>query len=155
MAPWEREKIRAFAREHPTEGYRRLTFMMLDEDVVAVSPSTVYRVLKAAGLLQRWNRKPSKKGTGFKQPLKPHDHWHIDIAYINIRGTFYYLCSVLDGCSRFIVNWELRESMKESEVEIILQRAQEAFPDASPRVISDNGPQFVARDFKTFIREIG
>ena len=94
--------------------------MMLDADVVAVSPSSVYRVLKAADLLSRWNRTPSKKGTGFTQPEKPHQHWHIDIAYINVRGTFYYLCTVLDGCSRFIVHHELQESMKEADVELIL-----------------------------------
>ena len=46
-----------------------------------------------------------------------------------------------------IVHWELRESMKEAEVEIILQRAKEKHPEAAPRIISDNGPQFVARDF--------
>jgi hypothetical protein len=47
----EKERIRVFARQHPLEGYRRLTFMMLDADVVAASPASVYRVLKAAGLL--------------------------------------------------------------------------------------------------------
>jgi transposase InsO family protein len=62
------------------------------------------------------------------------------------------MCSVLDGFSRYIVHWEIRESMKEKDVEIILQRAIEKFPDASPRIISDNGPQFVAKDFKEFIR---
>ncbi|MBM4040272.1 MAG: transposase family protein, partial [Planctomycetes bacterium] len=86
-----------------------MAFMMLDEDVVAVSPSSVYRVLGEAGLLDRWNRKPSKKGTGFVQPLRPHEHWHVDVTYINICGTFYYLCSLLDGYSRYIVHWEIRE----------------------------------------------
>jgi transposase InsO family protein len=129
--------------------------MMLDGDVVAVSPPSVWRVLSQAGLLQRWNKKPSLKGTGFQQPLRPHEHWHVDVSYINIAGTFYYLCSVLDGASRYIVHWEIRESMKESEVEIILQRAREKFPHASPRIISDNGPQFIAKDFKEFIRICG
>jgi len=137
------------------EGYRRLTFMMLDGDVVAASPSSVWRVLSQAGLLQRWNKKPSLKGTGFQQPLRPHEHWHVDVSYINIAGTFYYLCSVLDGASRYIAHWEIRESMKEAEVEIILQRAREKFPNASPRIISDNGPQFIAKDFKEFIRICG
>ena len=48
----------------------------------------------------------SKKGTGFEQPLAAHPHWHIDVSYINITGTFYYLCNILDGCSRHIVNWD-------------------------------------------------
>jgi putative transposase len=72
-----------------------------------------------------------------------------------LAGTFYYLCSVLDGYSRYLVHWEIRESMTEAEVEIILQRAREKFPQATPRIISDNGPQFIARDFKEFIRLCG
>ena len=151
----EKRAIVDFHREYPLEGYRRLAFMMLDRDVVAVSPSSVYRVLKEAGVLRRWNRKPSKKGTGFVQPLKPHEHWHVDVSYINISGTFYYLCTLLDGCSRYVVHWEIRESMIEAEIEIILQRAREKFPGVTPRIISDNGPQFMAKDFKEFIRICG
>lgn len=155
LEKWEKEKIVNYYMEYPMEGYRRLTYMMLDRGVVAVSPSSTYRVLKQAGLLDRWNRKESKKGTGFDQPTKPHEHWHVDITYLNIGGTFFYLCSVLDGYSRMIVHWELKASMTEREVELVLQRAREKYPQARPRVISDNGPQFVARDFKEFIRLTG
>ena len=95
----------------------------------------------------RW--KVIGKGTGFEQPLQPHQHWHIDVSYINLCGTFYYLCSVLDGFSRFLVHWDLRESMTEAEIEIILQGAKEKYPEAKPRIISDNGPQFIARDLKS------
>jgi transposase InsO family protein len=155
LEQWEKEAIVDFHLKNPLEGYRRLTFMMLDQDVVAVSPSSVWRVLRQAGLLSRWKGKPSKKGTGFEQPLQAHGHWHIDISYINISGTFYYLCSVLDGYSRFIVHWDLRESMRETDIEIILERAKERYPEARPRIISDNGPQFLAKDFKEFIRISG
>jgi putative transposase len=149
---WEKEAIVKFFHEYPLEGYRRLCFMMLDRDIVAVSPASVYRVLKAEGLLaNRW-QKPSRKGTGFVQPLAPHDHWHIDFSYVNVGGTFYYLCSILDGCSRSIVHWEIREAMKEADAELVLQRAREKFPQARPQIISDNGPQFVAKDFKEFLR---
>ena len=155
LEQWEKEAIVDFHLKNPLEGYRRLTFMMLDQDVAAVSPSSVWRVLGQAGLLSKWKAKPSKKGTGFEQPLQAHGHWHIDISYINISGTFYYLCSVLDGYSRFIVHWDLRESMRETDIEIILERAKEQFPEARPRIISDNGPQFLAKDFKEFIRISG
>ncbi len=151
----EKQAIIDYYLAHPLEGYRRLTYMMMDADSVAVSASSVYRVLKSANLLDRWNRKTSKKGTGFHQPIKAHEHWHIDISYINISGTFYYMCSVLDGFSRYIVHWEIREQMTEMDVEIILQRAHEMFPDATPRIISDNGPQFISKDFKEFIRISG
>jgi len=155
LEAWEKEAIVAFYLDHPLEGYRRLTYMLMDADLVAVSPSSVYRVLSHRGLLGRWNRKASKKGSGFHQPVEPHEHWHTDIAYINIGGTFYYLCSVLDGYSRYIVHWEIRESMTEADVETIIQRALEKFPGATPRIISDNGPQFLAKDFKEFIRVCG
>jgi putative transposase len=155
LEEWEKKEIVKFHAKYPLEGYRRLAFMMIDDDVVHVSPSSVYRVLSANGLLKRWNRNPSKKGQGFEQPIRPHDHWHVDISYINIIGTFYYLCSILDGCSRSIVHWEIREQMKESDVEIVLQRARERYPKAKPRIISDNGPQFIAKDFKEFIRICG
>lgn len=155
LEPWERTAIISYFQGHPLDGYRRLSFMMLDEDVVAASPATVYRVLRGAGLLDRWNHKPNRKGTGFEQPLRAHEHWHVDIAYLNVAGTFYYLCSVLDGFSRAIVHWEIREAMKEADVETIIQRGRELHPDARPRIISDNGPQFIARDFKEFIRVAG
>jgi transposase InsO family protein len=140
---------------HPLDGYRRLTFMMLDDDVVAVSPTTVYRVLKNAGRLDRHRWAPSKKGSGFVQPDGPHKHWHLDISYLNLAGTFYFLTTLLDGYSRYIVHWEIRETMKEFDTEVVVQRALERYPGEHPRIITDNGPQFVARDFKEFIRLMG
>jgi putative transposase len=155
LEDWEKQAILDYQQQQPLEGYRRLAFMMLDDDVVAVSPSSVYRVLKQAGVLARNNVSSTKKGTGFVQPIAAHEHWHVDISYLNICGTFYYLCSLLDGCSRYLVHWEIRESMTEADVETIVQRAREKFPGARPRIISDNGPQFIAKDFKEFIRIAG
>jgi transposase InsO family protein len=129
--------------------------MMIDTNIVAVSASTTYRVLTEAGLLGHRDWPASKKGTGFVQPLKAHEHWHVDVSYLNICGTFYYFCGLLDGYSRTIVHWEIREAMTEVDIEIIIQRARESFPGATPRIISDNGPQFIAKDFKTFIRQCG
>lgn len=157
----EKKAIIDYHYKHPLEGYRRLTYMMLDNDIAYVSPSTTYKVLKAANLLDKQSKKTSSKGQGFVQPLKPHQHWHVDISYININGTFYYLCSVLDGYSRYIVNWDIREKMQEADVEVIIQKAKEKalsskkVPMATPRIISDNGPQFIAKDFKVFIRISG
>jgi transposase InsO family protein len=152
LEPGELDAIIAFARQYPLEGYRRLTFMMLDRDVAAVSPSSTYRVLRGAGLIGARHLPASRKGQGFVQPLQPHEHWHVDFSYLNLGGTFYYLCSVLDGASRAILAWDIRPQMKESDAEIVLQRAREAFPGTKPRIITDNGPQFIAKDFKEFIR---
>ena len=151
----EKGAIINYYAAHRQTGYRRLAYMMLDENVAAVSPSSVYRVLQTAGLLRPTTAQPTQKGQGFNQPQQAHQHWHIDITYINICGTFYYLCTILDGYSRYIVHWEIRAAMTEADVETVLQRAREQFPHAKPRVISDNGPQFIARDFKQFIRLCG
>jgi len=100
---WEKEAIISYSKSNITQGYRRLTYMMMDDDIVAVSPSTTYRVLKMAGLLNKWNEvKKSSKGNGFTQPVAPHKHWHTDIKYVNFHGTFLFLISVIDGFSRFI-----------------------------------------------------
>jgi len=155
LEPWEREVIIAFYLNHQEDGYRRVAYMMIDADIAAASPSSVYRVLKNAGLLDIVPFKESKKGKGFHQPSAPHKHWHIDVSYLNIAGTFYYFCGIIDGYSRFIVHWEIRESMKEMDIEIILHRGYEYFPQVHPRIISDNGPQFIANELKHFIKTMG
>ena len=149
---WEKDAMVAYHLAHPLVGYRALTYMMLDADLVAVSPATTYRVLRTAGLLTRWQPGSSKRGTGFVQPLTPHEHWHMDIAYVNICSTFYYFIAVLDGCSRYVVHWDIREAMTAQDVELVLERAKELYPTARPRVITDNGKQFVGRDFKELLR---
>ncbi|RKY93669.1 MAG: IS3 family transposase [Ignavibacteriae bacterium] len=160
---WEREAIINYAKTHPAQGYRRLTYMMMDDNIVAVSPSTTYRVLKAAGLLNRWNKvKRSAKGGGFIQPTAPHQHWHTDIKYVNFRGSFLFLISVIDGYSRYIVHHELRQNMQEFDIQITIQRALEKYSGYSrrdgfpkPRIISDNGPQFISKDFAEYLKFVG
>jgi putative transposase len=151
----EKRAILDYEREYPLEGYRRLTFMMLDDDVAAASPATVYRVLKSADRLGRPSPSNERKGKGFHQPARPHRHWHIDFSHLNVCGTFYHICSIIDGYSRYVVHWEIRETMLESDAEIVVQRAREKFPGENPRIISDNGPQFIAKDFKQFLRLCG
>jgi transposase InsO family protein len=155
ILPEEREKIITFYGENGLEGYRRLTYIMMDDDIVYVSPSTTYRVLLSAGLIRASDNKKSKKGTGFKQPQSAHSQWHTDITYIKIKGLFYYLILVLDGYSRYMVSWVLRERMSEQDVQIAIQKAHERFPDVKPRIISDNGSQYISKEFKQLITLIG
>lgn len=129
--------------------------MMMDEDVAFVSHNTVYRVLKDEGLLSEQNTKPSLKGKGFDQPSKPHEQWHVDVSYINAGGTFYYLCTILDGYSRFAVHHEISESMTQDKIQLIVEKAREITGARHARLISDNGPQFRAREFKSYIKLSG
>lgn len=147
----EQQAIVNYCRDKIDMGYRRLTYQMLDENIAAVSPSSTYRVLKSAGLLNRWNTKESAKGQGFKQPLQVHDHWHVDISYLTILGNTFFLISVLDGASRYIVHHEVRTHMSEYDVQVTIERAKEKFADARPRIISDNGGQFISKEFKKYI----
>lgn len=152
----EQESIICYCKDKLLLGYRRLTYMMIDENVVFVSPATVYRILNMNGLLNKWDtKKSSSKGNGFIQPLKPHEHWHTDISYVNLLGTFYFLITVLDGYSRMILHHELRANMEEYDVEIVLQRTIEKYPESKARLISDNGSQFISKDFKEFVRTSG
>jgi putative transposase len=130
LLPEERDAILKYCKDKIGEGYRRLTYQMLDANIAAVSPSTTYRVLKEAGLLRRWSKKASGKGSGFHQPDAVHDHWHVDISYINILGTIFFLITVMDGASRYILHHELRTHMTEYDVEITIERAKDKFPDA-------------------------
>jgi len=150
----ERDAVPAYAREPPGEGYRRLAYMMIDADVAALSPSTVYRILKAGDLIGRSPR-PSRKGTGFKQPSAPHSHWHTDFTYLNLSGEFYFLGAVLDGYSRKVLAWDIAPTMTSGDAQIVLQRAREAYPEARPRLISDNGKQFVGREFTSLLKTCG
>ena len=147
----ERQAIIDYAKQgNLGAGYRRMSFLMLDANIVAASPSSVYRVLKQDGLIEPWS-KHSKKGTGFKQPLNPHEHWHTDFTYIKIGGVFYYLTCVLDGASRAVLSWHLKPSMTEEDAQIVIQKARESYPNQKPRIISDNGSQYTSQDFREFI----
>src|SRR5207244_9642863 len=73
----EAERDRILAEKSPD-------LKMLDADVVAVSPASVWRVLKQDGLLLRSKGKASRRRIGFEQPLQPHQAWHIDVSYINL-----------------------------------------------------------------------
>lgn len=156
LLPWEVQAIIAYRREHLNEGYRPLTYQMLDANIVAASPASVYRVLHQAALLWPYARPHTKaKGSGFVQPEKPHDHWHLDISYINFKGSFVYLVALIDGYSRYLVHYEIRASVEALDVELLLEQARAKFPGVQPVLITDNGPQFIAKDFKSYLRFVG
>lgn len=156
LLDWEKQAIIDYAGKHIGEGYRRLAYMMIDNNIVAVSPSSVYRVLKRAGMLNKWKKvKASGKGRGFVQPGKPHEQWHIDIKYVNYKGTFLFLISIIDGYSRYIVHHELRTHMQEYDVQITIHKALEEYSGVKPKLITDNGSQFISKDFSEYLRFVG
>jgi putative transposase len=147
----EEEAIVTYALSHPKEGYRRLSYMMLDDDVAYCSPSSVYNVLSERELLCRW--KPSRScGVPVEKPTAPHQRWHTDVMYLWVAGRWYFLVSVIDGFARYLIHWELLTSMKADDVTLVVQRALEKVPGVSPEIVSDNGSQYTSKDFKALIK---
>lgn len=151
LLPEEVQAICTYALEHPREGYRRLAWMMVDEHVAYASPASVYAVLKDADLLYRWKRS-SRAGTKPQPPCRPHQRWHTDLMYLWIEGRWCYLCTVLDGYSRYIVHWELLTAMTADQVALVAQAALEKVPGAQPEIVHDQGAQFKSRDFRQIVR---
>jgi hypothetical protein len=126
--PEEIEAAVDYAKARPRDGYRRLAWMMVDEDIVYLSPSTVYRILDKHDLLYRWKRPEPGQGRRVPEATYPNEVWHIDLMYLWVRGRWYFLVTLLDSYSRYIVHWELVLSMRAEEVAEITATALERVP---------------------------
>jgi len=151
LLPEEEAAIVSYAKAHPPEGYRRLCWMMVDEDVAYVSPSTVYNVLDRHDLLYRWKR-PEASVTKVTPPSSPNQRWHTDIMYLWLADRWYFFVGVIDGYSRYVVHWELLTSMQAEEITLVVQWALERCPGAHPVIVNDNGGQFTGKEFKKLLK---
>ena len=149
---WDAETIIDFAGRHPLDDARRLTNMMLDQEVSAASHSTVYHTLHREGVRVRWTRGPTPGRA--PEAAQPHMHWHVDIMLVNLRGQCYLLGTVMDDCSRAILHWELCETMPRADVGWLVEEAYRRFPDEAP-CISDVGHDTVLRDFRNLLWILG
>lgn len=147
-------EFRTSCEENRNLGYRKFTWMMVDEGIAYLTESSVYRILSMFKLLG----KAFKENDGAKKeyenkPLYVHHHWHTDIAYVTMSGVHYYLVFMLDGFSRFLLYWELMTDMSGLSVELFTQRTIDKYPEVRPMVIHDNGSQFISHDFKCILSE--
>lgn len=147
----EKAAVITYALSHPKDGYRRLAWMMVDEDVAYVSPSSVYRILRDADLLYRWKRS-ERGGQPPPEPTAPNQRWHTDLMYLRIEDSWYFLVTVLDAYSRYVVHWDLLTTMTAADVRVVIQDAVEKM-GVSPEIVTDNGTQFTAKDFKELVRD--
>lgn len=152
VLPGEREAICGFALKHPRLGYRKLTWMMIDANLVCVGESTVYRVLSEADLLHRWKRSQRSPGTYEFRPRGPNQQWHTDVMYVWVCCRFYFLVSFIDAFSRYLVHHKLLTRLAGASVSTELQAALEAAGDARPRIVHDHGTEFVNRDVAAVIK---
>lgn len=152
--PEETEKAVQYITEHKEDlfGYRNLAWHMIDENIVCIRPASVYSLMKKHNLIYRWAEKGGEAHKkGFDQPSKPNEQWHTDISYIKVLGNYYYFISVMDGYSRKILGWNLVSNMEGINIELLITKMKEKYPEAHARVIHDNGKQFVSRDFRELI----
>lgn len=156
VRPDEIQAVLAYRDLHPDIGYRKFTWQMVDANIAFLSESKVYDILSAHNRLQGWNRVDNGE-TAKEYRHKPkhvHYHWHTDIAYIKVGGVFYFLIMMLDGYSRYLLDWELMTDMLGGSVENFVQRVKEKYPHARPRLINDNGSQFISHDFKRLLQKL-
>ena len=158
LTPEEITAIVLFCSLNQLKGYRMLCYEMIDKNIAFVACSSVYNVIKRYNLGKKWAEAIEMKKRGFDQPKAVHEQWHIDFSYIRIDGAFYYFLGILDGFSRKMLNWRLCENMAGINAEILVAETKELYPEAKGvRIISDNGSQFISKDFEELLAllEIG
>jgi len=153
----ERRVIIEYALKHPEVRHRELAWKMVDEGVCAVSSSTVYRVLREAGLVCAWKPGEKRKSTGRPAPpTKADELWQTDIRYTKVREKNYYLLSFIDVYSRYIVYHELLRFMDGWSVSTAAATALETLPaGVRPTIQSDHGSGFIAKEFAGTLAERG
>jgi putative transposase len=152
LTPEEVKAIIAYCTGNPLKGYRMQCWEMVDRNVAFVSCSSVYNVIKRHNLDKKWAELAEETNRGFDQPLAVHEQWHIDFSYIKIQNSFYYFLGILDGYSRKMLAWRLCKNMEGLNAEILVAETKEMYPQAvSPRLISDNGSQFISKDFEELL----
>jgi len=156
----EKELIIEYALKHPDIRHRKLAHKMQNDNIAFVSPSSVYRVLKANDLIpEKEYNKERQKADGKIKVSEPHQVWHTDITYIPVKDGHAYLISVLDDYSRFVVHSELSRTMTSDDMKRVLSKAlhkadlYEKPADEKPALISDNGTQLISNSFTEFLKE--
>jgi len=152
LTPEEISAIVTYCTVNFLKGYRMQCWEMVDRNVAFVSCSSVYKVIKRYNLGKQCAEAVEMTKRGFDQPKAVHEQWHIDFSYIKVGGGFYYFLGILDGYSRKMLNWRLCENMAGINAEILVTETKELYPDAkNPRIISDNGSQFISKDFEELL----
>ena len=153
LTPEEEQAIIAYVIDNPLKGYRILCYEMIDKNIAYVACSSVYNVIKRHNLGKKWVEAEEMKKRGFEQPEAVHEQWHIDFSYIRIGGAFYYFLGILEGYSRRMLTWRLCQDMEGINAEILVAEAKELYPlTKEVRLISDNGSQFISKDFQELLR---
>jgi len=162
ITPEEEGKILAVARESPELSSRQLAVWITDNAGFAVSESTVYRILRKEGLVKRQETQLTAANEYHTKTTRPHQMWATDASYFRVVGWgYYYLVTVMDDYSRFILAWKLQRDMSADSLIEVIQEAIDATGmtevpvEDRTKLLSDNGAGYVSRSFRNYLRLVG
>ena len=154
----EREEVVTIALEEPEKSPRELACHITDTKGWFISESSVYRILKSRDLITSPTHIVMKAADRFKDPpARVNELWQTDFSYLKVvHWGWYYLTTVLDDYSRYIIAWELCKNMCSDDAERVIRKALENSnlpPHERPRLLSDNGSCYLSGDLKAFLEE--
>jgi len=163
IPPWEKKKVVEIALELPDKSPRELAWHITDKQGYYISESTVYRILKAHDLVTSPVYNVITALDKFPQPTKAvNELWQTDFTYFKVvHWGWYYLSTVIDDYSRFILAWRLCAGMSVEDVKQTLDEAIQftgiRHPTVlhRPRLLSDNGPCYVSKALKEYLDDEG
>ena len=162
ITPDEEDKILAVARESPELSSRQLSAWITDRAGFAVPESTVYRILRREGLVKRLEVQLVAAKEYHTKTTRPHQMWATDASYFRVVGWgYYYLVTVMDDYSRFILAWKLQRDMSANSLIEVVQEAVDATGmtevpvEDRTRLLSDNGTGYVSRSFRDYLHLVG
>jgi len=156
ILPEERKAVIDYALKHPDIRHRELTWRMIDDNVVCLSISSVYKILKDTGLICVWKPKEKRMKRSRDIPSKPDERWQSDISHIDIDGRKYYLITFIDEYSRYVTHHELMTSLDGNAVSLAAERALSKLDsEQKPVIQTDNGSGYISREFKVVLSRKG
>lgn len=152
----QRQFIVDIALEHTELSPRELAVKITDEQQLFVSESSVYRILKSRGLIAPAAHTFIAASDEFHSKTKfANEMWQTDFTYFKIKGWgWYFLSTVLDDYSRYIVYHELCSTMKAEDVQRCIAKAMKRAKinkEHAPKLLSDNGSCYIAKDLGEYL----
>jgi len=156
----ERNKVVEEALEHPELSSRELAVHIVDHHKWFISESSVYRILKAQGLISAPSHIVLSAADEFTNKTnRVNEMWQTDFTYFKIIGWgWYYLSTVLDDYSRYIITWELCANMTSEDVKPSIRQAllkSGLTKNTAPKLLSDNGSCYISSEIKSFLTDHG
>jgi len=156
---WEKERIVEVAREYSEKSCREIAWLMTDKRDYFISESSVYRILKAYDLITSPVFTMVSAKDKFEHPTtRVNELWQTDFTYLKVvHCGWYYLSTVMDDFSRYIIAWQLCRTMKAEDVKSTLDMAiaetgvEHVQVVQRPRLLSDNGACFISHELKKYL----